>query len=782
MSALGSPDSLLLSSSGGYEIERSLRFNDDDSAYLSRTPSSAGNRKTFTFSCWLKRSELKASTFYTFFSAGPLANTMSFRDGFGVDDALELSANNSIVLRTAALFRDPSAWYHIVYSVDTTQATAANRAKIYVNGVEQSYAYSNYPAQNTDLGFNNNVAHSIGRRQDTSANYFSGYLTEVNFIDGSALDHTSFGETDTETGAWIPKKYGGSYGTNGFYLSFSDNSSVSALGTDTSGRGNNWTPNNFSVTAGAGNDSLEDTPTNNWCTFNSILGDSLNLTSDGNLRIGGTANNYAVGTIAFPSSGKYYAEATLTTYSSGQVQIGICPTGAGANLGGDATAYLQNGATTKNGAASTTLAAYTQGDIIGIAVDVDNSTVQFYKNNAAQTALTGVLRITSASFFSYLSVSSSVVNFNFGQRAFAYTPPAGYKALNTANLPEPTLKNGSAYFTPVLYTGNGTSQSIPVADSQGNSWAPDLVWIKGRSFVSNHRLSDKVRGVNRSLKTNATSAEDTTSTYYVSAFNSNGFSLNSGAGDVNQSGDTFVAWNWLAGGSSSSNTDGSITSTVSANVDAGFSIVGWSSPSSGSTTVGHGLGVAPAVVIAKLRNITTHWRIWHQGLSGGNYTLFFNTGSEQVQNDAFGSAPTSTVLHIGSDFSGSGRTNIAYCFAEVEGYSKFGSYTGNALSGDSGPFVFLGFRPKWVLIKSSTVATSWYLMDDTRGSIQTNTSDANVLFPDTAAAEDANAGQGIDFLSNGFKVRAANGYGLNNSSTYIYMAFAETPFKYANAR
>ena len=195
------------------------------------------------------------------------------------------------------------------------------------------------------------------------------------------------------------------------------------------------------------------------------------------------------------------------------------------------------------------------------------------------------------------------------------------------------------------------------------------------------------------------------------------------------------------------------------------------------------------MVIVKDRDRTTDWSCMAQHANNGNGHLGWirlNLTNAWATTAILwnNTAPTSSVFSIGTydyvNFSGSDY--IAYCFSSVEGYSKIGSYTGNAVSGDGGPFVYLNFKPTWVLIKSSTVATSWYLFDDTRGSIQTQGSDAQVLFPDTAAAEDANAGQGIDFLSNGFKVRAANGYGLNNSATYIYMAFAENPFKYANAR
>ena len=772
--------------SGGYDISKSLRFNGDtDSAHLTRTPSSASNRTTFTWSAWIKTTRVDSHE--TLFSATPSGDGTLQYDIILADGQLETYGLNSGFVwdkKLSRVFRDPSAWYHLVVAFDTTDSTAEDRIKIYVNGERQTdFATNSNPSINTTTGFNNTTEHSIGGRTGYSGGqYFEGYQTEINFIDGLQLGPESFGETDPVTGAWVPKSYSGSYGTNGFYLNFLDNSNNTAttLGKDSSGNGNNWTPNNFSVSAGAGNDSLEDTPTNNWCTLNSVLGDSLNLTSDGNLRIGGTNNNYAVGTIAFPSSGKYYAEATLTTYSSGQVQIGICPTGAESNLGGDATAYLQDGSTTVNNSSSTSLTSYTQGDVIGIAVDVDNSTVQFYKNNTAQTALTSVLRITEASFFCYMSISSSVVNFNFGQRAFAYTPPTGFKALNTKNLPSPIIADGRKHFNTVLYTGNGSSQAVT-----GVGFQPDWVWTKGRGSATynNHILTDSSRGVGNIIQSNSAAAETAAATSLTS-FDSDGFSLGSFE-DVNTNNNTYVAWNWkLNGGTSSTNTDGNITSTVQVNANAGFSVVLYTGTGS-AASVGHGLGVTPNMIWVKNRDAAEHWIIDSRLVTGNaNGTLHFNTDAEYTGGtNQFGSHTSTTfVVKTAGNINTSGQDYIAYCFSNVEGYSKVGSYTGNAST--NGPFVYCGFKPAWVLVKNAddTGGRNWGIQDTTRKS--TNPCDKQLKADTTEVENSGLAGSTfqIDMLSNGFKVRNNTGIWNENDDTIIFMAFAERPFKYANAR
>jgi hypothetical protein len=580
----------------GYQIERSLRFNSADSTSLNRTPGSASNRKTWTWSGWVKRCEI-STTERTFFGAGIDAN--NFTALAWINDALYLqnyTGGSQVVTNTTAVFRDPSAWYHIVLALDTTQATAANRAIIYVNGVQQTGFSGSSFSLNQDFWVNFTYAHRIGSRQLSSADSFSNqYMTEINFIDGSALDPTSFGEFNSDTGVWQPKAYTGSYGTNGFYLNFSDNASTTTLGDDLSGNGNDWTTNNFSVTAGADNDSLVDTPTpygtdtgaggevrGNYGTMNPLDKASIVTVSDGNLVVKSDTSGswgHARGTFGFPSTGKWYWEVTLIQPGSEDLGVGIGnqTTSLSLNFAPSSWAnvyfildngdlYVNNSSTIGYGT------AFSNGDIFMIAFDRDNSKIYFGRNGtwfnsgnpATQTNPAASSISTTLQFFPMTGSAGfnppSGIH-NFGQRPFAYTAPSGFKALCTQNLPEPTIVDGGEYFNTVLYTGNGSTQSIT-----GVGFQPDMVWVKDRSALQWNNITDVVRGVGKEIFTNASNAEETNGG--ISSFNADGFSLIAWDG-ANANGDSFVAWNWKANGSGVSNTDGTITSTVSANTDFG---------------------------------------------------------------------------------------------------------------------------------------------------------------------------------------------------------------------
>jgi hypothetical protein len=395
---------------GEYQISRSLRFNSADSAYLDRTPASAGDRKTWTWSAWVKRGKLGIDA-YLFSSGTDASNLTLIR--FISSDILRiytynLSVSQGQYLDTSAVFRDPSAWYHIVGVHDTTQATAANRLKLYVNGVQQTGTMSGAVDQNSNGVVNSTNQHILGPTSSYSSQLFDGYMTEVNFIDGQALTPSSFGETNATTGVWTPIKFNGPWnvgtGVNGFYLKFSNNSDVTAatLGADYSGNGNNWTPSGFSVTAGAGNDSLVDTPTpygtdtgaggevrGNYCTLNSVSPLASGTLANGNLNFTtGTSDAIAVGTMAV-SSGKWYWEVTATTVSAANAAIGIIgqpPSSLIVDLrtASNGYAYLNNGNKGNNNSTSAYGASYTSADVIGVALDLDAGTLVFYKNNSSQ--------------------------------------------------------------------------------------------------------------------------------------------------------------------------------------------------------------------------------------------------------------------------------------------------------------------------------------------------------------------------------------------------------------
>jgi|TARA_A100001391_G_scaffold85430_2_gene55899 hypothetical protein len=334
------------------------------------------------------------------------------------------------------------------------------------------------------------------------------------------------------------------------------------------------------------------------------------------------------------------------------------------------------------------------------------------------------------------------------------------------------LDDPTQFFNTILWTGDGnSSRSIT-----GVGFAPDMVWWKGRTTTFDHRLIDTLRsGTYPKLlypNLNILESEDVNN---AESIDSDGFTIGSGNA-VNQSGQTYVAWNWKAGGTGSSNTDGSITSTVSANTTAGFSIVSYTGTGSAGT-VGHGLSSAPSIIIIKvLTNTANDWVVYHQA-TGNNQSTFLNANNAVFSN-AFinNTTPTSSVFSVdGSNYSsGSSRNYIAYCFAEKKGYSKFGSYRGN---GGSQNFIYTGFKPAWIIGKRTDVTNNWYMFDNKRNTF--NVTDAK-LRADQSSAENVNSGKTIDIISNGVNIRSSDEEFNASGGTYIFMAFAESPFVNSN--
>jgi hypothetical protein len=327
------------------------------------------------------------------------------------------------------------------------------------------------------------------------------------------------------------------------------------------------------------------------------------------------------------------------------------------------------------------------------------------------------------------------------------------------------INKSSEYFNTKLYTGNDTTNAIT-----GVGFQPDLVWIKGRDSAYYHQLVDVIRGVNKPIRSNLTAAEATLSDSFNS-FDSDGFTLG-GDGDTdnfNNSGQNYVAWNWLANGSGASNTDGSITSTVSANTTSGFSIVKWTGTGS-NATVGHGLGKEVKFFITKRTDSSgDNWYAYHSSLGGTKYLHPNNTSAAGTAISPFNNTnPTSTTISAGTDLSGSSSTHIAYCFSEVKGFSKFGSYTGNGNA--DGTFVYTGFAPAFVMIKMTSGSDSWFMYDNKRSPFNVR---GKYLVAD-GSGTDSNA-NAFDFVSNGFKIRTTASSFNGSGSSYIYMAFAENP-------
>ena len=330
------------------------------------------------------------------------------------------------------------------------------------------------------------------------------------------------------------------------------------------------------------------------------------------------------------------------------------------------------------------------------------------------------------------------------------------------------IDNPAEYFNTKLYVGNGGTQSIT-----GVGFAPDWVWTKNRSTTDSHELYDTVRGATKRLISHSTAAENTET--YFSSFDSDGFTF-TGNGNSNGNGNNIVAWCWDANGAGVSNTQGSITSTVSANTTAGFSIVSYTGNGTAGATVGHGLGVAPNIIIVKQRTASgNHWVMYNSALPSANYFLYLDSTDAQQTAAGFfnNTAPTSSVFTLGTDAQTNGNTNnlIAYCFAAIKGFSKFGSYTGNA--SNDGTFVYTGFKPAFIIMKRTGTADHWLIKDSVRDSY--NVADKRI-YPNQTSAEDTSVNAAIDLLSNGFKHRSSNDLVNPVSEVCIYMAFAENPF------
>jgi hypothetical protein len=783
--------------SSGYEIEQSIRFDKTTSSHLSKTYGSAGNRRTWTFSTWFKRGKIDgtrqilfAATGQAYLQVGPDAASREMitilNEGSGTD----------LNWYTTQVFRDPSAWYHLVWQFDSTQATADDRTKLYINGSQVTdFTKAATPAQNFEGAISNAVEHKIGEGH-TAANYFDGYQAEINFIDGTALDATSFGEYNDD-GVWIPKAYtnAAGYGTNGFYIT---GETASDLGEDFSGNGNDFTSSGLATT-----DQMLDTPTLNWCTWNNIdTSFNDNVTSDGNLVITTASPGYTrfqLGTIGV-SSGKWEWKWTPTaSLSDGGIGVddGTSQAATGASSGAfssqsaNGVIYRSGGTKLVGGTASSYGATFAAGDVIRCQIDLDagTPTIEFFKNDVSQGSINMNAGVTY--FPCQFSADAGLVTVaDFGQSGF--TAAAGFNTLNTANLATPSITDGSAHFDTSLWTGNDTDGRAIT----GYNFQPDWVWIKSRSGAYSHNITDAVRGAGIYLQSNTSDQEVTGPGAFGStlAFTSDGFTLDNGTSDnlyVNAGGETYVGWAWNANGAGSSNTDGDITSTVSANTTAGFSIATYTGNALSSQTIGHGLGQIPSLVMFKeLDSSSYSWQVYHASLGYTQRLILDGTNAAISATNIFSAAPTSTVFTVGNSagINTNSASHVMYSFAEIPGYSSFGSYTGNGST--DGPFVYTGFTPRYVLFKRTNAAESWPILDTARGSSfgadagtggdnPTAANDLNaVLVASTGAAEEDNpaGSRRASFNANGFKVRTTNTAMNGSGSTYIYMAFAENPF------
>ena len=643
-------------------------------------------------------------------------------------------------------------WHHVVAE------RYNNTLTLYVNGVAHAtrdvtghnYSVSGTPASSAQYGL------SIGAQSD--GNYQSnGYFQDVRIYKGLAKYKGGFD---------VPKPY-------------------TPVGIEA-----------FRTTT--------DTCKNNFVTMNPLNKNGCTL-SNGNLTTAdATANGGQIYSTMGSNTGKWYYEAHVTQQGAGAgTLIGINPLIRPSSNAQNRTAYRSSGDVYSDSSTVQTGTTYITGDIIGVAWDADNKKLWFAKNGSwvysgnpaggTNPAVTYTNTETQGPFIAYDNGGQSqVTNLNFGQNPsfsgqttagtnadgngkglFKYAPPTGFLALCEDNLPTPTIADPGKHFKSVLYTGSGDSTAIT-----GVGFQPDLVWVKKRGTAGDHKLIDVVRGSGQVLESNTTDVEGNESINFT-GFNSDGFDLGANnAGAWNESAYGYVAWCWKAGGAAVSNTDGALTSQVSVNQTAGFSIATYTTLNA-ATTFGHGLGKKPAFALFKARNNSGNWAVYHQSL--GTNTIRLSTADPEDTNvDAFNStSPTDTLMYLGT-WAGTNGSNVnwvSYLWAEIEGFSKFGSYVGN---GDpDGPFVYCGFKPAWVLIKKTNGSgdENWRLFDSSR--CPTNQNNKHLL-PSSSGGESTETG--MDLLSNGFKIRDGDAHENQSGTTYIFASFAESPFKTANAK
>jgi len=742
----------------------------------------------FTMEAWIRVSDFNGgsgSETATIVSSGSSSYGDWFLAIWSVGGVNKLGFYGPGGWKTGSTTISADTWYHAAVT------RSGNTWNLWLNGTAES---GDFPL--TESGsMSTSTALSIGRRYSSSAwKYLDGYLDEIRISN-----------TARYTSAFTPSTTAFTADSNTLLLIHSDFNG--GLGADNSGNKNDYDITNITVS-----DQVLDSPTNNFATLNPVAVSKYAITSmgEGNLYYaGGSTYSSSVGTIE-PTSGKWYTE----------VYVNAIVESVGSNgwLGVTRTDYpgqawwdtpfnrtgsvgLQgNGQAWKDGSptSSDSSGDFDAGDIVGILMNLDDGEIKFKVNNSDFSYTTSITvdGVWTPCVQTYATGNN--FTFNFGQDSsfagnktaqgnqdgngkgdFYYTPPSGFLALCTDNLDDPSIADPTDHFNTVLYSGNSTARSIT-----GVGFAPDFTALKSRSYAYNHSDYDTLRGATKQLIFDAADPE-VTYLQGLTAFDSDGFSLGTGSQD-NNSGQTYVAWNWKAGGTAVSNTDGTITSSVSANTTAGFSIVSFDGNGTSGATVGHGLSQAPELIIVKGRNLSgssasAGWVVYSKPVGNTKYLYLNESNAEATDSGRWNdTTPTASVFTLGDDgvVNTGSSPYIAYCFHSVDGYSKVGSYTGNG--NNDGTFVHTGFRPMWVMAKCSNASASWLMTDSVR--FPYNVTD-DPLFANESSAETNSSTYAIDILSNGFKCRGVNN-NTNNSSndTYIYLAFAESPFKYSNAR
>lgn len=728
---------------GNYQVTRSLRFQAANTTNLSKVYAGAPtDGKKGTFSAWIKRTKLGSQQ--TIYSAFDNVSPFKQQAVILADDTLYHQLGDAAVssVNPTLVMRDVSAWFHMLIAWDTTIPVQ----NFYLNGILIGTAA---PTLNIISQLGSNAASNDQRIGDLigGSNYIDGWMTEINFIDGQMLTPTAFGGNNL-AGIYQPKKYSGAYGNNGFYLNFSDNSNTTSgtLGKDRSGNGNDWTPNGFSV-AGAATDSSVDGPSS-WGASSNLLG-------------GAVRGNYPVWQLTNHLTTAAISNGALTAGGAGNAvaSVGIDVT----TLGPTEKIYWEvtfggangSGGVRLSDGGGTFTAAFTTGQIAGFRLNT-NGDVDYTLNGSTWTSIVSGSGL--GIYFPYTTTANAGALFtlNAGQRPFNFPMiDATYHELVSALIPDYfnlDVRNGKNFFD--VGTWNGNSTLFPFTRII-KKFSPGIIWGKSRNAVQDHYLVDSTRGssiYSIPNKPDVQSFDPGT----ISAINSDGFTLG-GSNTLNMTGNTYVGWMF--------------------NKTAPFMDIRlFNKTGATNETFSHALNQKPGLMIIKPASGAGDWIVWHQGLNNPvtDYVIL-NSGNALASLASMwnSTVPTAANFTLGTNWAAYTQA-IAYLFGEVPGLCKIGNYVG---TGASGLFVYCGFRPAFVMIKRTDAANDWVIFDSTR-----NPSNPGALlsFPDLTSAETPSGD--MDMLSNGFRLLTA-GAGRNAAAgTYIYMAVAEHPFKYARAR
>lgn len=764
-----------------YKIGHSLVLNDGNQGVLYKDDGTAAGSQKYTFSGWFKFGDLPA--YEVLYSSSLDGGNFAaiYRTATNQIGVLEyFSSAYKINLTSTEIIRDYNNWFHLVVVMDTTQAVAANRIKIWINN-HQCTLSGTFPAvHNGNYLLPDYYRRGIGRWRHLAANWYDGLMTEVVMLADQALTPSSFGQDIN--GVWVPKSlHNINFGVStDIYLRFNDVSSLPAsMGYDESGNDNTFLfyQPNTSITH------LLDSPTNNYPKFD-ILKNSLITHALGGVYATTSSASAMTGWANFGvKSGKWYWEGKIWAGTATILMLGICgERNARYNTYGWQQPdgyfyYSSNGKIYNNDDGGSAYgASYTTNDIIGIAFDADVGTLEFFKNNASQ----GTYDITAHGngldgrfYFPAISDGSGAASvstaFNFGQfhGGLTYSPPAGFKTLCAENLPEPRIRKPEKAIDILTWTGDGESTK----EITGLTFQPDIVWIKDRDSAYSHLFSDSVKGPGHAWWTNSSVVGDGASslTYgTINSFNPNGITVNKGSqltSVTNESGESYIAW------------------CLKALPQYGIDIVSYTGTGA-KQAIAHDLGVVPNMIIVKNFGTAANNNVYQDQLlaladpwTDISYLDLTNVTADSAAPWA-DTAPTTTHFTVGTQTgtNGNGDSMMAYLFANVPDFSHVFRYYGNAST--NGPVVRLNFKPRFVIFKNSANANNWWMFDSERDPINPV---QHRLYPSDPAAEATGTTYAIEFWSNGFKIRSTTD-ALNKSANWIFgIAFAERPFKYSNA-